>query len=243
MSTSDRKIAANRINGRNSNGPTNTISARFNATKHGLLAMGITELDDAEDYRALLNNLRAEKAPVGIVETQHVESIALDIVRLRRARRLEAEYITGELNPPIHAPSPLGHDLKLFQHVVLDPGLPAALSFDSAQRLVTIYQRYETTISLRLSRTFDQLERLQRMRSGEKLPAPHVVDVSLHASASSLPEAVESALTAPDSVPEMIEQPSCLSGGVDFEIDSDTQNVESVPEGLEQPKNFSSEEE
>jgi hypothetical protein len=58
MSTSNKKIAANRINGQKSHGPTNTTSTRFNATKHGLLAVGITELDDAEGYHVLLNDLR-----------------------------------------------------------------------------------------------------------------------------------------------------------------------------------------
>ncbi|GEM_PF-2099758 len=237
--TSDKKIAANRINGRKSNGPTNTISTRFNATRHGLLAAGITELDDAEGYRALLNDFREEKAPVGIVETMHVESIALDMIRLRRARRLEAEYITSELNPPIHEPS--FDELDLFKGALLDPGLPAALSFDGAQRLVTIYQRYETNISLRLSRHFNELERLQRMRKGEKLPAPRVLDLRVHASESSLPEPVETPLIASEPVP-IEEQSKCLSGGGDI-IEADTEIVDSVGEGLERSRNSPSEEE
>jgi len=48
-------------------------------------------------------DLREEKAPVGIVENLLVDSLALETVRLRRARRLEAEYITAEPLPmPIH---------------------------------------------------------------------------------------------------------------------------------------------
>jgi hypothetical protein len=226
MSTSERKIAANRINGRKSNGPTNTISTRFNATRHGLLAAGITELDDAEGYRALLNELRKEKAPVGIVETMYVESIALDIIRLQRARRLEAEYITSELNPPLYEPGL--DELDLFKGALLDPGLPGALSFGGAQRLVTIYQRYETNISIRLSRNFNELERLQRMRKGEKLPAPRIVDLRVHASESSLPEPVETPLIESDTVP-IEEQSKCLSGEVNV-IDADTEIVDSVPE-------------
>jgi hypothetical protein len=42
---------------------------RFNSTKHGLLAVGITELDDAEGYRATLSDLMREQVPVGPVET------------------------------------------------------------------------------------------------------------------------------------------------------------------------------
>ena len=65
MSTSKKKVAANRINGQKSHGPTNTTSTRFNATKHGLLAVGITELDDADGYHSILGDLIREKNPVG----------------------------------------------------------------------------------------------------------------------------------------------------------------------------------
>jgi hypothetical protein len=140
--TSKKKIAANRINGQESHGPANTISTRFNATKHGLLAVGITELDDAEGYLDLLNHLRLEKAPVGMVESVLVESVALDMMRLRRARRLEAEYITGELNPPNIA------SLPFYKPPILDPGLPAAIGSESGRRLVSVFQRYESTLSL-----------------------------------------------------------------------------------------------
>ena len=188
--TSKKKVAANRINGRKSHGPKDTTSTRFNATKHGLLAEGITELDHAAGYHALLNNLREEKAPVGMVETLLVESVALDMVRLRRARRLEAEYITAELNPPTLEASVFGLP-DLSEPTILDPGLPAAISSESAQRLVNVFQRYESTFVIRILRLLHELERLQRMRSGERLPAPAVVDVSVHASASSLPEPLE----------------------------------------------------
>jgi hypothetical protein len=180
MSTSAKKVAANRINGQKSQGPTNTTSTRFNATKHGLLAVGITELDDAEGYRTILNDLRHEKAPIGVVESVLVESAALDIVRSRRARRLEAEYITGELNPANYGPALLGYPVDWAHGEMLDPGLPAAISFESAQRLVSVFQRYESSFVFRLYRTLNELERLQRMRRGEKVPAPVTVDVTVH---------------------------------------------------------------
>lgn len=80
--------------------------------------------------RVLLNNLREEKAPVGIVETLRVESVVLGMMRLRRARWLEAEYITGELNPPaIQAGS--FNLLASSEPTILDPGLPPAIGFES----------------------------------------------------------------------------------------------------------------
>ena len=50
-----------------------------------------------------------------MVESAFVESAALDIVRLRRARRLEVEYIPGELNPPLHGPAVLGDEINWSQ--------------------------------------------------------------------------------------------------------------------------------
>jgi len=186
MSTSSKKDIANRTNGQKSHGPTNTTSTRFNATKHGLLAAGITELDDAEGYQTILRDLIREKDPVGATETYLVKAAALDMVRWMRARRLEADYITSELNPPLHAPDPMGDLDLVFQGQVLDPGIPAAISSDSGQQLVNIFQRYETNIANRLFKTLHELERLQRMRRGERLPAPTAVDVSIHTDTSIL---------------------------------------------------------
>jgi hypothetical protein len=188
--TSKRKAAANRINGQKSHGPTDTTTTRFNAAKHGLLAAGLTELDDAEGYRALLNTLREEKAPVGIVETSFVESIALEMIRMRRARRLEAEYITSALHPPTLQAG--AFELPdLCEPTIIDPGLPPSINFETGQRLVSIFQRYESNFINRIIRYLHELERLQRMRRGEKLPAPTAVDVSVHVSDSNLPEALE----------------------------------------------------
>ena len=53
----EKQITANRLNGLKSHGPTNTKLTRTNANKHGLLAAGITELDDAEGYRTILRDL------------------------------------------------------------------------------------------------------------------------------------------------------------------------------------------
>ena len=106
-SCSEAKVLADRKNRTGSTGPKNTESTKFNATKHGLLAVGVTELDDADGYRGTLSLLTREKEPEGVMEVFLVESIALDIVRLRRARRLEAEYITSVLNPPIRGQAPL----------------------------------------------------------------------------------------------------------------------------------------
>ena len=142
--TMANRISANRRNAKKSTGPKNTISTRFNATKHGLLASGVTELDDAEGYRATLHDLTQEKHPVGALEGFLVESAALDLTRLRRVRRLEAEYITSVLNPPIREPREFAGLSGLDQGTIVDPGLPAMMDCGSVLPLVSIFQRYES---------------------------------------------------------------------------------------------------
>ena len=177
--SSERKIEANRKNGLRSTGPKDTTSTRFNAAKHGLLRVGVRELDDAEGYRAMLRDLKQEKNPVGPIEVFLVESAALDMTRLQRARRLEAEYITSVLNPPTRD-APFPDFDEVHQGRIVDPGLPAQMACENVQPLVGVFQRYESMIALKLYRTLHELERLQRLRQGERLPAPVAVDVSVH---------------------------------------------------------------
>jgi hypothetical protein len=198
MSTSAQKVAANRENGKNSHGPKDTTSTRFNATRHGLLAIGITEHDDVEGCRDVLRNLTQEKNPVGPVEKFLVEAMALDMMRCRRARRIEAECITGELHPPTITPG-FSQIMDFDGPTVSDPGIPAPIGFKSVQHLVTL-QRYESTFSNRVVRSVHELERLQRMRQGEHLPAPAAVDVHVHVEPMeepihSVPEAAPGPLT------------------------------------------------
>ena len=63
---------------------------------------------------------------------------------------------------------------------ITDPGQPAAVGALSAISLASGFQRYETAIENKFYRAINQLERLQRTRRGEFVPAPQTVDVSLH---------------------------------------------------------------
>jgi hypothetical protein len=70
------------------------------------------------------------------------------------------------------------------------------------------------------------------MRSGERLPAPTAVDVSVHASASPLPEmSVRSAENGiAEEVSVVLEQPKSLSASVDVDVRADAGAVDSVAE-------------
>src|SRR5579864_5154086 len=198
MPTSDKKIRSNRINGQKSHGPIDTSSSRFNARKHSLLAEGITELDDADGYQTILNDLIREKDPVGSLETFLVKAAALQMVRWTRSIRLEAEFIASVLNPPRHEKDPLGDFNREIHGALLDPGIPTPIGAVNVQQLVSTFQRYETSFANRLFRLLHELERIQRMRQGERLPAPAAVDFSVCAgTAASTPVAQEQSKVSP----------------------------------------------
>jgi hypothetical protein len=183
--SSARKIAANQRNAQRSTGPHNCNLARYNSLRHGLLAEGITELDEPEAFLDYRGRLEMELKPVGEVETGLVRRIALDFVRLRRAAAIEAEYITAKLNPTIKEIEHPNFAVELAIQrmkgttVVLDAGLPARLKVATIEDL-QLFQRYEGAIENRLYRALNQLERLQRMRKGDAVQAPVAVDVGIH---------------------------------------------------------------
>jgi hypothetical protein len=96
-SVSAKKINANRRNSQLSTGPKTDVGkqgSRMNALKHALLAkeVVITRGDNKEDERAfaqLLEDLHADRQPIGVVEELEVEKIALCYWRKKRAIRYE----------------------------------------------------------------------------------------------------------------------------------------------------------
>ena len=93
------KLEANRRNAAKSTGPKNIETTRLNAIQHGLLAHGITAFDDPTPSE-LMEDLNATFQPQGPLETFLVARLSLCMIRLMRASRLEAEFITDELNQP-----------------------------------------------------------------------------------------------------------------------------------------------
>jgi hypothetical protein len=213
MSTSNRKRNANRVNGQRSRGPIDTSSTRYNATKHGLLANGLTELDNADGYETVLHDLKMKLQPEGVIEEFLVQSVAIDIVRVHRARRLEAEYITSQLYPPILGPAMLDTD-ALIDGQVIDPGLPAAINDNGAQRLVDTYQRYESILLRRIHTSLHELERRQRMRAGENVPAPHAFDVTVQMTNATTERKAADAILPGDQTHSQSSDAACSAGEV-----------------------------
>ena len=167
------KTDSNRLNAQNSTGPGDTTLTRFNAVKHGLLAKGITELDDSDAYESLLQRLTLSYDPVGDLEIFLVRRIAFCMTRLDRAARLEANYINAEIHPP-------SQEQDCLAPITAEHGLSTAVGALSAINLVSGFQRYETAIENKLYRAIHELERRQRIRKGEFVPAPQSLDVSIH---------------------------------------------------------------
>jgi len=169
------KADSNRKNAERSTGPRDTNSTRLNAVQHGLLAKGITELDDAVEYESLLQRLKQTYRPVGDLEAFFVQRVAFHMIRLQRIARLEAEYITSEIHPPVKQSL-----ADLLGPTVIEAGVPAAVGARGAINLVSGFQRYETSIENKLYRDLNFLERSQRSRKGEFVPAPQSIDVAIH---------------------------------------------------------------
>lgn len=179
--TSKKKIDANRENSKESTGPIDMTSTRHNAEKHKLLSKGFTQLDDVEYCENLSRDLIQRKKPVGMFEEELIERAVYDMVGWKRAQVAEGRYITDVLNPALREKNVMA-DLDIqFNGAVIDPGIPAPLGVGSIREITKTFQRYQTCFSNRVFRTLHELEREQRMRAGENLPAPIAVDVSVDA--------------------------------------------------------------
>jgi len=183
MSTQKQKNA-NRRNAKKSSGPHDTSVSRLNAIRHGLLANGLTQLDDGEAYAAVLAELMVQKEPVGPTENFLVTYLALIHTKWVTCLRLAAEHVTSALHPPLRDPKDPLKDL-FPEPRILHPGVPARLPFGVIEQLVHTFDRYEKELSNRYFRVRHELDRMQRERRGEHVPPPIVADVCLHTTPSS----------------------------------------------------------
>jgi len=182
----EKQIAANQRNAQHSTGPRDTSRTSQNATKHGLLAAGATELD-----RAIHANLVALLAkhfrPAGPIEVWLVDQIALHMARLQRAVELEQKCFAGEI--PHEKPPPLSlYDVITGGKAALEqdgPGQTSLTTRDIGKFNDTV-GRYETALENKLYRALHELERLQRRRQGENVPAPAAGDLNIHANTATV---------------------------------------------------------
>ena len=154
---SGKQLVANRENAKLGGVKTEAgkEKVKYNAVKHGLTAKEVVgRSEDPEGYTQLLDNLQAELAPQGEIETQLVDRIALDHWRLRRCARMETDMMADYWKDG---------------------------SYDFYSYLVKWQNvsRYETTIERQLYRAMQELERIQRARRGELIPLPLKIEVDV----------------------------------------------------------------
>jgi len=98
--TSEKQVAANQRNAQRSTGPHDTRGTRYNATKHGFLARGLTPLDDGEEHLKFVRQLTSTFPPRTIIDEFCINQAALEMTRLSRINAMEAQNITSILSRP-----------------------------------------------------------------------------------------------------------------------------------------------
>ena len=182
----NKRAAANRRNARLSTGPKTEQGknhSRRNAIKHGILASAllITAGEGAEDpaeFNEFMTGLRRDLAPVGTLEEMMVEKIAVCWWRQKRVLSCEAGLVRRAFAPnPNHEQlldrlaNGTWSEPRKWQRLKDHLRLPSS---DDVDRIL----RYETANNRQLVYAINQLERLQRARQGEQIPAPVSLQVS-----------------------------------------------------------------
>ncbi len=180
IKVSDKKIIANRANAVKSTGPRTAQGkavSRWNALKHGLLSQEIVirsgeGSEDADAYEQLLCSLQEDFEPDGVLEYLLVEKVAACYWRLARVARCENAEIRRNF-----AFRPSVCDLPtLDNHPELDE-IRAHLSLPGEESMNKLL-RYEGSLNRQFFQALNQLERVQRQRKGDLVPAPISIEVS-----------------------------------------------------------------
>jgi hypothetical protein len=177
---SARKLIANRTNALSSMGPTSPAGknrSRWNALKHGLSAKALfLVVIDGEERAAFFRFLKAfrrDLQPVGMLEEMHVEGAGVSYWLIQRSLRCEG----GEIKrSQLKRAGPGGDDFlgtlvsveatAIYDHL----GIPSGAALDKILR-------YRTAAHKDLSYHLAEVERLQRARKGDHVPAPINVQV------------------------------------------------------------------
>lgn len=103
MSTTEQRIAANRVNAQLSTGPITAhgkAASSQNATRHGLLSARLfIDDEDPAEFHVVCAELARSLKPVGAIEAALVERIAVSLWRQRRLVQAEAANITLTRQP------------------------------------------------------------------------------------------------------------------------------------------------
>ena len=181
MKVTEAKREANRRNAQKSTGP-RKFGAGVDSETLGFMALGISIIDQSDCLEENIEILERQYKPEGPLEDFLVERIATLMMRARRAEVLEAEYITGEVTSPKFMRTMHEAEIDKFAEkagVEVAWGFHPRLGQPEVEHLTDTFQRYETAIENKLYRAVHELERLQRIRRGEQVPAPAALEVGV----------------------------------------------------------------
>jgi hypothetical protein len=170
----EAQIQANRENAKLGGVKTEEGKAisKYNALKHGLLSKEVLLADEDEKILIELGKrIRSELKPAGELEVLLADRITANMWRLKRLLKVEAAtmerqrqfQLRQELNFEVH------------QDQIERKAIQDMIANDHIEKLL----RYETSIERGVYKALHELQRLQAIRMGERLPAPLVVDVDV----------------------------------------------------------------
>jgi hypothetical protein len=151
---SGRQSLVSRRNGRMGGPKTDAGKARSaqNARKHGILSAGLTD-DETDSMGCILDDLRDDLQPDGVMEEMLVQKIALTWVQLQRCARAEAAMQEAVWLPNCPAHNPDG-DLRT----------GSDLHLTAFGRIAALVARYDTTLTNRMLKLLKTLEARQLLR-------------------------------------------------------------------------------
>lgn len=172
MTVSKKQLEANRKNAKLGGVKTEQGKAvsKYNALKHGLLSEDTLLKDEDESkLEALGKGIREALKPANALEHMLVERIITNLWRLKRAVRIEKEMIENSVGK------------KDYLIKIKERTLGYVYQWDLAEKSAFLpFLRYESSIERALYKALHELERLQAIRKGEKIPKPIAVDVSVN---------------------------------------------------------------
>jgi soluble lytic murein transglycosylase-like protein len=166
MST-DKQIAANRLNAQKSTGPRTPegrAAVRLNGVKHGLYAETLVLPGESEsEFTALLESYEAEHQPATPTEEALVQQLTMAMWRLRRLYHAEAAFLARERKS----------QAEWHSKTKLDDRTLTGMAIKSSQDTVTAFRRQEASLERTFYRAMHELQRLGAKRPAKLALDPH----------------------------------------------------------------------
>ena len=177
---SEKQLKANQENGKKGGVKTNEgkETSKYNALKHGILKETVSEYEQSFS-KDVMERLNSQFQPVGVLEKILLDRIAVYYVRLFRGAKAENEYMQSVLNPRQVTVNELIPPIVFTETIVENEGYTPTVTHEMVDRLSTTFLRYEIALENRMYKAIHELQRMQAVRNGDKVPPPLALDVDM----------------------------------------------------------------